>query len=90
MTFTAGRILGGGGMTATFTRQVDTATGRVDIAIVRPGDPTGVAGTGLLSAVLLDTVDGVPENIVVTGTAIDPREAPMQLQFGPALGMTVR
>ena len=47
-----------GGAQATFTQMVDAATGRIDIAIVRTGDATGVAGTGLLAAVLFDAVGG--------------------------------
>ena len=43
--------------------------GRIDIAIVRTGDPTGVAGTGLLGAVLFDAVGGGPANLTVTGAA---------------------
>lgn len=73
-----------------FTQQVDAATGRIDIVIVHPGDPTSVAGTGLLSASLFDAVGGGPANMTVTGTAIDPRGAPVALQFGPAPGVTVR
>ena len=38
-----------GGVQATFTTSQADA-GRIDIAIVRPGDTTGVAGTGLLAA----------------------------------------
>ena len=85
-----GSFMRAGGVAATFTQQVDAAAGRIDIAIVRPGDPTGVAGTGLLSAILFDAVGGGPANMTVTGTAIDPRGAPVALQFGPAPGVTVR
>ena len=55
-----GSFMRTGGVHATFTQQVDAAAGRVDIAIVRPGDATGVAGTGLLAAVLFDAVGGGP------------------------------
>ena len=51
-----------GGAQATFTQQVDAAAGRIDIAIVRTGDATGVAGTGLLAAVLFDAVGGGAAN----------------------------
>jgi hypothetical protein len=79
-----------GGVAATFTQQVDAATGRIDIAIVRPGDLTGVAGTGLLGAVLFEAVGGGPANLTVTGAAAGPRGTPVPLQFGPAPGVTVR
>ena len=65
-----------GGVQATFTQQAD-ARGRVDIAIVRPGDATGVAGTGLLAALLFDAVGAGPANLTVTGTGSAPGGAPI-------------
>jgi general secretion pathway protein D len=85
-----GSFMRTGGIAAAFTQQVDAAAGRIDIAIVRPGDPTGVAGTGLLSAILFDAVGGGPANLTVTGSATSPRGTPMPLQFGPAPGVNVR
>ena len=85
-----GSFMRAGGVAATFAQQVDAAAGRIDIAIVRPADPTGVAGTGLLSAVLFDAVGGGPANMTVTGTATGPAGTPVPLQFGPAPGVTVR
>jgi general secretion pathway protein D len=85
-----GSFMRTGGIAAAFTQQVDAASGRIDIAIVRPGDPTGVAGTGLLSAILFDAVGGGPANLTVTGSATAPRGTPVPLQFGPAPGVTVR
>ena len=38
-----------GGATATFTQQVNAPAGRIDIAIVRNSDPTGVAALAMLS-----------------------------------------
>lgn len=90
MTFTAGQTPGVSGVAATFTQQADAATGRVDMAIVRADNPAGMTGNGLLSAALFDAVDGGPENIMVTGTAIDTRRTPVQQQFGSAPGVTVR
>ena len=55
---------------ATFTQQVDATTGRIDIAIVRTGDQTGVAGTGLLAAVVFDAVGGGAANLAVTGAVM--------------------
>lgn len=79
-----------GGSPAVFTQQVDAATGRIDIAIVRTGDATGVAGTGLLAAVLFDAVGGGPASLAVTGAATGPRGVPVALQFAPAPVVTVR
>jgi type II secretory pathway component GspD/PulD (secretin) len=85
-----GSFMRAGGIQATFTQQVDAAAGRVDIAIVRTGDATGVAGTGLLGAVLFDAVGDGPANLSITGAATAPRGTPVQLQFNPAPAVTVR
>jgi len=85
-----GSFMRAGGVAATFTQQVDTASGRIDIAILRPGDATGVAGTGLLGAVLFDAVGGGPANLTVTGSATAPRGTPVQLQFNQAPAVTVK
>ena len=85
-----GSFMRTGGVAATFTQQVDGATGRIDIAIVRTGDQTGVAGTGLLSAVLFDAVGGGQANFAVTGAATDPRGMPVPLQFGLATPVVVK
>jgi general secretion pathway protein D len=85
-----GSFMRAGGVAATFTQQVDGAGGRVDIAIVRAGDATGVAGTGLLGAVLFDAVGGGPANLSITGAASGPRGTPVQLQFATPPAVTVR
>jgi len=85
-----GSFLRAGGVTANFTQQVDPTSGRIDIAIVRSNDPTGVAGTGLLAAVLFDAVGGGNANLSLTGAATGPRGNPVSLQTGPAQAVTVR
>jgi type II secretory pathway component GspD/PulD (secretin) len=85
-----GSFMRAGGVNAAFTQQVDAAAGRVDIAIVRPGDATGVAGTGLLGAVLFDAVGGGPANLAITGAATGPRGTPLALQFNAAAAVTVK
>jgi type II secretory pathway component GspD/PulD (secretin) len=85
-----GSFMRTGGVAATFTQQVDAATGRIDIAIVRTGDQTGVAGTGLLSAIVFDAVGGGPANLAITGSATDSRGMPLPLQFGLATPVVVK
>ena len=85
-----GSFMRAGGVAATFTQQVDPTTGRIDIAIVRSGDPTGVAGTGLLAAILFDAVGGGSSNLALTGAATGPRGTPVPLQLGPAPAVMVR
>jgi hypothetical protein len=79
-----------GGANATFTPQVDAATGRIDVALVRGGDTTGVAGTGLLAAILFDAVGAGSASITVTGAATGPRGTPVPLTFGQVPMVTVR
>ncbi len=85
-----GSFMRTGGIAATFTQQVDATTGRIDIAIVRTGDQTGVAGTGLLAAVVFDAVGGGAANLAVTGAAAAPRGTPVTLQFGTITPVIVK
>jgi len=85
-----GSFMRAGGVQATFTQMVDAATGRIDIAIVRTSDTTGVAGTGLLAALVLDAVGGGAANLSVTGTATAPGGTPASLQLTPISAVTVR
>jgi type II secretory pathway component GspD/PulD (secretin) len=85
-----GSFMRTGGVAATFTQQVDAAAGRIDIAIVRTNDPTGVAGTGLLAAVVFDAVGGGTANLALTGAATSPRGIPVPLQFAAVPVVTVK
>jgi general secretion pathway protein D len=85
-----GSFMRAGGGPATFTQRADAAAGRVDIAIVRTGDVTGVAGTGMLAALLFDAIGPGPANFQLTGTASGPAGAQVTLQFPPVPAVTVR
>jgi Flp pilus assembly secretin CpaC len=87
---TEGSFMRTGGVAATFTQQPDAAGGRIDLAIVRTGDVTGVAGTGLLAALLFDAIGAGPANLSVTASATGPGGAPVPLQFAPTPTVTVR
>ena len=89
-TLQEGSFMRTGGLNATMTQQVDAAAGRVDIAIVRSADSTGVAGTGLLAAILFDAVGGGAANLTVTGSGTGPRGTPVQLTFGQVPAVTMR
>jgi len=84
-----GSFMRSGGTQAAFTSSQAEA-GRIDIAVVRSGDTTGVAGTGLLAAILFDAVAPGPANIAVTGTGSAPGGAALSLGFAPVAGVTVR
>jgi hypothetical protein len=87
---TEGSFMRTGGVQATFTQQPDAAAGRIDIAIMRSGDATGVAGTGLLAALLFDAIGPGSANLSVTATASGPSGMPVTLQFAPVPTVTVR
>ncbi|HEY6508986.1 MAG TPA: cohesin domain-containing protein, partial [Vicinamibacterales bacterium] len=84
-----GSFMRSGGTQAAFTSSQAEA-GRIDVAVVRPGDATGVAGTGLLAAILFDAVAAGPANLSVTGSGTAPGGAPLSLGFAPVTGVTVR
>ncbi len=84
-----GSFMRSGGVQAAFTSS-QTDAGRIDIAVVRPNDTTGVAGTGLLSAILFDTVGPGQANLTVTGSGAAPGGASLGLQFAPIPTVTVK
>ena len=78
-----GSFLRQGGVQVTFTQQVDTAAGRIDITVTRLNDPSGAAGAGLLAAVLFDVVGVGSITLSTSGTAMTPGGAPLALEFMP-------
>jgi general secretion pathway protein D len=84
-----GSFMRAGGVGASFSQQPDPVAGRVDIAIVRRGDVTGVAGTGLLAGLLFEPVAAGPANLAVTGSASGPNGAPVSLQFAAVAAVRV-
>jgi type II secretory pathway component GspD/PulD (secretin) len=85
-----GPFLRSGGIQAAFTQQGDPSAGRLDIAIVRPGDTTGVAGTGLLAALLFETVGPGTADLTINGSASAPGGTPVALSFAPVPTVSVR
>jgi general secretion pathway protein D len=85
-----GPFLRSGGVQASFTQQGDPSAGRLDLAIVRPGDVTGVAGTGLVAALLFETVGPGTANLAVNGSASAPGGTPVVLQFAPVPTVNVK
>jgi hypothetical protein len=84
-----GSFMRAGGVGASFSQQPDPVAGRVDIAIVRRGDMTGVAGTGLLAGLLFEPVAAGPANLTVTGSASGPNSTPVSLQFAAVAAVRV-
>jgi type II secretory pathway component GspD/PulD (secretin) len=84
-----GSFMRAGGVGASFSQQPDPVAGRVDIAVVRRGDVTGVAGTGLLAGLLFEPVAAGPANLTVTGSASGPNGSPVSLQFASVAAVRV-
>ena len=80
-----GTFMRQGGAAPAFTNQVDSTTGRIDIAITRPGDQTGAVGSGVLAAILFEPVatGGASVNVAGVGTVAGTGAA-AALQFAPA------
>ncbi len=88
-TVSEGAIMRQGNVTPTFTQQVDAAAGRIDIAIVRPGDTVGVSTAGLLAAVLFEPVAAGTGTLTVTGSGSLATGDAASIEFLPA-GVVVR
>jgi len=84
-----GSFMRAGNIAASFSQQPDPAAGRVDIAIVRSGDLTGVAGTGLLAGLMFDAIGSGPANLTVTGSATGPSGSAVNLRFAPVVAVRV-
>lgn len=74
-----GSFMRQGGITATFTQQVDPAAGRVDIVITRTADSVGATGSGLLAAILFEPVAAGTATMSMSGvgTTVDGGMAPL-------------
>jgi general secretion pathway protein D len=84
-----GSFMAQGGLKPGFSQRIDPTAGRVDIVISRTGDQTGVTGTGLLAAMIVDAV-GVGNSIVqVSGIASGPDGSAVPLTFSSTT-VTVR
>ena len=80
-----GTFMRQGGIAPAFTNQVDSNTGRIDIAITRPGDQTGAVGSGLLAAILFEPVAAGSATLNIAGVGtVAGTGAAAALQFTPA------
>jgi len=85
-----GSFMRTGGANASFTQQADPNGGRIDIAILRTNDATGVAGTGVLAALIFDAVAPGNGNLSISGSATAPDGAPLPMQVAAPPAVTVR
>ncbi len=78
-----GSFMRQGGVAAQFTQQVDPASGRVDLTVVRGADVVGASGTGLVAAVLFDPVAPGTTTVTATGSAAGPGGAGLSVRVTP-------
>jgi general secretion pathway protein D len=79
-----GTFMAQGGITPTFTQQIDPAAGRVDLTTLRPGDQVGASGTGLVATLVFDAVATGQSVITPAGVAANPEQGSIGLQLVPA------
>ena len=72
-----------GGLAVTFTQNVDSVAGRVDLTLVRSSDATGASGSGLVAAVLFEAVAAGPSELSLSGVGTTPIGEPVPLAFTP-------
>ena len=84
-----GMFMRQGNVTPTFTQQVDSGAGRIDIAIVRSGDQVGASTSGLLAAILFEPVGAGTGTLTLSGSGTMAGGGIATLQFSPA-GVVVR
>jgi general secretion pathway protein D len=84
-----GSFMRQGGTNASFSHQVDAASGRIDMTLTRGQDPVGASGTGLLAAILFDAVAPGAATVTVSGTGAAPAGGVVPVQSAPVT-VTVR
>ncbi|MBI3263210.1 MAG: hypothetical protein HYZ58_08660 [Acidobacteria bacterium] len=84
-----GSFMRQGGTAASFTQQVDAASGRIDITSTRTAGLPGAAGSGVLAAIVFDAIAPGTATLASSGVATDSAGAPVPLQFS-AVAVTVK
>jgi general secretion pathway protein D len=79
-----GSFMRQGGVTASFSQQIDPVAGRVDITVVRSQDVVGASGTGLVAALVVEPVAAGSTSFGAAGTATAPGGAPIAVTTTPA------
>jgi hypothetical protein len=88
-TIQEGSFMRQGTVAVAFSQQVDAAAGRIDVTLSRTGDQAGASGSGLLAAVLFESVAAGSSNLSMSGLATTPQGVPVPLVFSP-VSVTVR
>lgn len=79
-----GNIMRADGATTTFVPKIDPATGRIDLAVTRPGDKVGATGGGLLASIVFEAIGPGQSQIAVAGVGMNAAGQQVPLQLVPA------
>ena len=78
-----GSFMRQGNLEMAFSQQVDLITGRIDIGLTRIADLTGASGSGLLAAILFDTVSPGSATLTASSAALTPAGTLVPTQSSP-------
>ncbi len=76
-----GSFMRQGGLTTTFSQQVDPASGRVDFSITRMNDATGASGSGLAAVVVFEAITSSNSPLESSGDATSPEGMTLPISF---------
>ncbi len=79
-----GNLMRADGATTTFVPRIDADTGRIDLAITRPGDKVGATGNGLLATIVFEAIGPGQSQIALAGVAMSAAGQQVPLQLVPA------
>lgn len=78
-----GSFMQQGSAYVTFEQDLDSETGRIDLAFTRTGDRSGAAGSGLVASIVFEPVAQGAATLSPSGIALTPSGAPIALNFAP-------
>jgi general secretion pathway protein D len=79
-----GNAMRADGAATTFVPKIDEATGRIDLAVTRPGDKVGATGNGLLASIVFEAIGPGQSSIALSGVAMNAAGQQIPLQLIPA------
>jgi len=79
-----GNLMRADGAATTFVPKIDADTGRIDLAVTRPGDTVGATGNGLLATIVFEAIGPGQSQIAVAGVAMSAAGQQVALQLVPA------
>jgi hypothetical protein len=81
---TEGTAMKADGSPTTFVPKIDASTGRIDLAVTRPGDKVGATGNGLLASIVFEAIGAGQSQIALAGMGMNASGQQVPLQLVPA------